>query len=220
MLPSHGIHCYNIAMRLLNHRSYSFDTQPVTLVSSLLLTYREASSASGGSCLGAKCILFAANVLPVRDNINRRWATLLSKGKSFRGISLIIPDAILFNLLDQTQCWIDLGSPWAWKLYMSLVSAALFVFPALIISACYAIIVRTIWAKGAILGHSGEFITYSAHPEAYTGNHSVDEMVTNPPNATRIRDNEKHSKGKLNNNKTLVFSWPRQRTFSSWNLSP
>lgn len=42
---------------------------------------------------------------------------------------------------------------------MSLVSAALFVLPALIISACYAIIIRTIWAKGAILGHSGEFMT-------------------------------------------------------------
>lgn len=44
-------------------------------------------------------------------------------------------------------------------MYMSLVSAALFVLPALIISACYAIIIRTIWAKGAILGHSGEFMT-------------------------------------------------------------
>lgn len=52
-----------------------------------------------------------------------------------------------------------MGSPAAWKLYMSLVSVALFVLPALIISACYAVILRTIWAKGAILGHSGEFTT-------------------------------------------------------------
>ncbi|XP_037924362.1 cardioacceleratory peptide receptor [Hermetia illucens] len=50
----------------------------------------------------------------------------------------------------QTQCWIDLGKPWRWQLYMSLVSATLFAFPALIISACYAIIVRTIWVKGAV----------------------------------------------------------------------
>lgn len=50
----------------------------------------------------------------------------------------------------QTQCWIELGSPFAWQVYMSLVSATLFAFPALIISACYAIIVKTIWAKGSI----------------------------------------------------------------------
>ncbi|XP_055715848.1 cardioacceleratory peptide receptor [Phlebotomus papatasi] len=56
------------------------------------------------------------------------------------------------NIEDQPQCWIDLGSQFGWQLYMSLVAAVLFVFPALIISACYAIIVRTIWAKGAILG--------------------------------------------------------------------
>ena len=48
-----------------------------------------------------------------------------------------------------------MGEPWRWQLYMSLVASALFAVPALIISACYAIIVRTIWAKGAILGPSG-----------------------------------------------------------------
>ncbi|XP_061398716.1 cardioacceleratory peptide receptor [Musca vetustissima] len=50
----------------------------------------------------------------------------------------------------QTQCWIELGSPLSWQIYMGLVSATLFAFPALIISACYAIIVKTIWAKGSI----------------------------------------------------------------------
>ncbi|XP_016988368.1 cardioacceleratory peptide receptor [Drosophila rhopaloa] len=48
------------------------------------------------------------------------------------------------------QCWIELGTPLAWQVYMSMVSTALFVVPALIISACYAIIVKTIWAKGSI----------------------------------------------------------------------
>nr|XP_016938430.1 cardioacceleratory peptide receptor [Drosophila suzukii] len=48
------------------------------------------------------------------------------------------------------QCWIDLGSPEAWRWYMCLVSVCLFVGPALIISACYAIIVKTIWANGSI----------------------------------------------------------------------
>lgn len=57
---------------------------------------------------------------------------------------------------DQTQCWIDLGSPGRWQIYMSLVAAALFVFPAIIIAACYAIIVRTIWAKGSLLMSTGK----------------------------------------------------------------
>lgn len=55
-----------------------------------------------------------------------------------------------YKHIDKTQCWIELGEPWRWQIYMSLVSTAVFVIPALIISACYAIIVRTIWAKGAI----------------------------------------------------------------------
>lgn len=53
------------------------------------------------------------------------------------------------------QCWIELGSPMAWQIYMSLVSATLFAVPALIISACYAIIVKTIWAKGSIFVPTG-----------------------------------------------------------------
>ncbi|EAT39545.2 AAEL008655-PA, partial [Aedes aegypti] len=50
------------------------------------------------------------------------------------------------------QCWIDLGEAWRWQVYMCWVASSLFVLPALIISACYAIIVKTIWAKGAIMG--------------------------------------------------------------------
>lgn len=49
----------------------------------------------------------------------------------------------------QTQCWIELGEAWRWQVYMSLVAATLFAFPAVIITACYAIIVRTIWVKGS-----------------------------------------------------------------------
>jgi neuropeptide S receptor 1 len=49
---------------------------------------------------------------------------------------------------DRTQCWIELGDAWRWQLYMSLVAIVLFIIPALIISGCYAIIVKTIWEKG------------------------------------------------------------------------
>nr|XP_015835205.1 PREDICTED: cardioacceleratory peptide receptor 2 isoform X3 [Tribolium castaneum] len=48
------------------------------------------------------------------------------------------------------QCWIDLQT-WQWKVYITLVALVLFVFPALIISACYAVIVRTIWSKSKLL---------------------------------------------------------------------
>ncbi|XP_049535293.1 cardioacceleratory peptide receptor-like [Anopheles darlingi] len=53
---------------------------------------------------------------------------------------------------DQLQCWIDLGNAFRWQVYMCWVSASLFVIPAFIISACYVIIIRTIWSKGSMLG--------------------------------------------------------------------
>ncbi|XP_070494536.1 cardioacceleratory peptide receptor-like isoform X1 [Chironomus tepperi] len=52
----------------------------------------------------------------------------------------------------RTQCWIELGESWRWQLYMTLVSIVLFIIPALIISLCYAIIVKTIWEKGTYMG--------------------------------------------------------------------
>lgn len=51
----------------------------------------------------------------------------------------------------QPQCWIDLGESWKWQLYMTLVSISLFIIPFIIISACYAIIVLTIWKKSNTL---------------------------------------------------------------------
>ncbi|XP_055611843.1 cardioacceleratory peptide receptor-like [Uranotaenia lowii] len=56
---------------------------------------------------------------------------------------------------DQLQCWIDLGSALRWQLYMSWVATSLFVIPAFIISACYVIIIKTIWSKGSMLGPVG-----------------------------------------------------------------
>jgi len=47
-----------------------------------------------------------------------------------------------------TQCWIELGDQWRWQVYMTLVSTVLFFIPAIIITLCYAIIVKTIWEKG------------------------------------------------------------------------
>jgi neuropeptide S receptor len=51
----------------------------------------------------------------------------------------------------QIQCWIDLPEEWHWKLYMTLVSVSLLVLPALLIFACYIVIVRTIWVQSGAL---------------------------------------------------------------------
>ncbi len=47
-----------------------------------------------------------------------------------------------------TQCWLPLSEPWQWQLYMSIVAVTLFFIPAILISACYIVIVVTIWKKG------------------------------------------------------------------------
>jgi len=47
-----------------------------------------------------------------------------------------------------TQCWIDFDDEWKWQLYMTIVSLTIFVIPAILIAACYIIIVCTIWKKG------------------------------------------------------------------------
>ncbi|XP_063378782.1 cardioacceleratory peptide receptor-like [Cydia fagiglandana] len=61
-----------------------------------------------------------------------------------------IPLLILYEIKEvqgQQQCWIDLGSSERWQIWMTLVSVMIFVFPALAIAACYAVIVMTIWTK-------------------------------------------------------------------------
>ncbi|CAG4958824.1 unnamed protein product [Parnassius apollo] len=67
-------------------------------------------------------------------------------------ISIIfsIPLLILYEVKEvqgELQCWIDLGTPRRWQIWMSLVSVMIFVLPALAIAACYAVIVLTIWTK-------------------------------------------------------------------------
>ncbi|XP_005182982.3 cardioacceleratory peptide receptor [Musca domestica] len=88
-------------------------------------------------------------------NFSKSWkrARHLVAGAWIVSALFSLPILMLYeekNVQGQTQCWIELGSPLSWQIYMGLVSATLFAFPALIISACYAIIVKTIWAKGSI----------------------------------------------------------------------
>ncbi|KAH8382635.1 hypothetical protein KR009_004476 [Drosophila setifemur] len=88
-------------------------------------------------------------------NFSKSWkrARHLVAGAWIISTVFSLPILVLYEeklVQGHPQCWIELGSPMAWQVYMSLVSATLFAIPALIISACYAIIVKTIWAKGSI----------------------------------------------------------------------
>ncbi|KAF7267530.1 hypothetical protein GWI33_019236 [Rhynchophorus ferrugineus] len=56
---------------------------------------------------------------------------------------------IKFAQVNQPQCWIEFEEQWHWQLYMVLICLALFVIPAIIITTCYAIMIKTIWSKSA-----------------------------------------------------------------------
>ncbi len=62
-----------------------------------------------------------------------------------------IPLFILYHeevIQNTRQCWIDLGESYKWQIYMILVSISIFFIPAILITLCYGIIVKTIWEKG------------------------------------------------------------------------
>ncbi|XP_032672759.1 cardioacceleratory peptide receptor-like [Odontomachus brunneus] len=72
------------------------------------------------------------------------------------GLSVLFSVPIIFlyeekRIQGTMQCWIDLGSPTQWRIYMSLVSFSLFIAPTLIIGGCYMVIVATIWSQGGAL---------------------------------------------------------------------
>nr|CAD7586140.1 unnamed protein product [Timema genevievae] len=69
-----------------------------------------------------------------------------------------IPIIILYEekyVQGKLQCWIDFPEPWQWQVYMTSVAVALFIIPAVIISACYTVIVVTIWSKSKVLTPTG-----------------------------------------------------------------
>ncbi|CAL1302152.1 unnamed protein product, partial [Larinioides sclopetarius] len=73
------------------------------------------------------------------------------------GVSAVfsIPSAFLSSkeeVKGMSQCWIDLD-PWQWQLYITLVAASLFFVPALVIAACYTVIVHTIWTKSRLMSY-------------------------------------------------------------------
>ncbi|CAL4173494.1 unnamed protein product, partial [Meganyctiphanes norvegica] len=62
------------------------------------------------------------------------------------------PSLYLFSEVEyhcRTQCWLHMPEVIGWELYVWLVALTVFIFPTILITACYVIIVYTIWSKSA-----------------------------------------------------------------------
>ncbi|CAL1289621.1 unnamed protein product [Larinioides sclopetarius] len=90
-------------------------------------------------------------------NFSTSWRKARWLVASAWGVSAVfsIPSAFLSSkeeVKGMSQCWIDLD-PWQWQLYITLVAASLFFVPALVIAACYTVIVHTIWTKSRLMSY-------------------------------------------------------------------
>ena len=65
---------------------------------------------------------------------------------------------------------------WQWQLYLTLVAVSLLVLPALLIFACYIVIVRTIWVQSAALTMATS-PTHRAHRSATGGGGAAVAML-------------------------------------------
>ncbi|KOC62774.1 Cardioacceleratory peptide receptor [Habropoda laboriosa] len=88
-------------------------------------------------------------------NFTSRWWRARALVVAAWGLSALfsVPGIFLFEekqIEGRAQCWMELSET-QWKIYMSLVSFALFIAPTLIIGGCYAVIVATIWSQGGAL---------------------------------------------------------------------
>ncbi|CAL4121812.1 unnamed protein product, partial [Meganyctiphanes norvegica] len=64
------------------------------------------------------------------------------------------PSLYLFSEVEyhcRTQCWLHMPEVIGWELYVWLVALTVFIFPTILITACYAIIVYTIWSKSTTM---------------------------------------------------------------------
>ncbi|KAL4216862.1 Vasopressin receptor [Mactra antiquata] len=98
--------------------------------------------------------------------VEKRCRTLVSLAWFFAGL-FSLPMLFMYEEREVDglpQCWMDLPETWMWQLYMTLVSLAVFIIPAIIIASCYIIIVVIIWSKSSI-----KFKSSGGGGNAYTG---------------------------------------------------
>ncbi|KAJ1528832.1 hypothetical protein ONE63_007206 [Megalurothrips usitatus] len=102
---------------------------------------------------------------PMNFSGSWRRARLLIAAAWLLSIIFSLPIIVFYEekmIQGRRQCWIDFVEPWQWQVYMTLVSIALFLAPALIISACYLVIVVTIWSKSRLLVPPRRFLNGDA----------------------------------------------------------
>ncbi|XP_057341798.1 cardioacceleratory peptide receptor-like isoform X1 [Microplitis mediator] len=92
-------------------------------------------------------------------NFSGSWWRARALVASAWGLSVVFSIPIIFLyeeklIQEKKQCWIDLGSPINWQIYMSIVSFTLFIAPTVIICGCYLVIVTTIWTQSSALRQS------------------------------------------------------------------
>ncbi|XP_065225937.1 cardioacceleratory peptide receptor-like isoform X2 [Planococcus citri] len=96
---------------------------------------------------------FDAITRPMNFSGSWRRARILIGSAWMISVLFSSPIIVLYEekvIQGKTQCWIEL-EPWQWKVYMTLVAITVFLIPAIIITACYTIIVYTIWTKSKTL---------------------------------------------------------------------
>ncbi|KAG8326654.1 Neuropeptide S receptor [Homalodisca vitripennis] len=99
---------------------------------------------------------YDAIIHPMNFSGSWRRARILVACSWLLSVLFSSPIIILYEervIQGRLQCWIEL-TKLQWRVYMTLVALLLFVLPALIITACYTIIVYTIWTKSSMLSPS------------------------------------------------------------------
>ncbi|OXU23916.1 hypothetical protein TSAR_000874 [Trichomalopsis sarcophagae] len=91
-------------------------------------------------------------------NFSRSWCRARALVTAAWSISVLFSVPIIFLYEERivegkNQCWIELGSPAKWRIYMTVVCLTLFIIPAIIIGGCYMVIVWTIWSQSSALRH-------------------------------------------------------------------
>ncbi|XP_031776917.1 cardioacceleratory peptide receptor isoform X2 [Nasonia vitripennis] len=91
-------------------------------------------------------------------NFSRSWCRARALVTAAWSISVLFSVPIIFLYEERivegkNQCWIELGSPANWRIYMTVVCLTLFIIPAIIIGGCYMVIVWTIWSQSSALRH-------------------------------------------------------------------
>lgn len=77
--------------------------------------------------------------------------------------STLIPLPLLLHPPGVPQCWIEFSEAWQWQVYMSLVALTVVICPTVIITACYTVIVYTIWSKGRVMTVSTKSVVRSEY---------------------------------------------------------